>query len=1567
MARRRKRLNIKVVIIGLMFLMVFALGAFVVYRRLSRDPHKFLIAAEQALAQKDYEAATSNYRQAFGATKDDDLKIDILFKFAEFYLINDGDLHEPDWIKAIGCWQNVVNIDPKHIEARMKLLNYFYEAADSGNSRVWQIIDENSSELLEIMEEKQLEADPYVIIAKGRASLEMAGMGEVTDREGVLAEAIKQLEKAKSLSPKDVEIYRYLASAAEVEGDIETARGAIGAQERAFEKSQEILQQAVAAVSDDPKAHVNLLNAKLSAAGMDKEKVAALEPEFKALVEKFGSNADVYAVLSRFHQFSNNLDDAIAAITKAKEMEPENVNYTIIASDFRYRKGSIYNDMEQIDIAIDIAEKGLSLPDAQEIPGPREYANRQNRYLLYTLLSNYYIDNALEAADGGDDKQSSVWTDKAGNTVHEIGQILGAKDNVQAIKWRGMLALAQGRETEAIRLMYEAYAQLAAAGQADGMLSYRLSKVFENRPEIGLRRQFLAGALNERIGSTKPQIILDYAETFLKTRYWTYPLPYIDAYEEVFGASQRSKRLRIRSYIGSGQFDEAVGKLAEMEPDSADAIELKIILLRNRIARISRAQKKETTPSQEQADSTEEAVDAAELPRLRDERNKLVTRLLELYPERVQLSVLVIVCNNYAANGDITEAKSLIEKFLKHSPDDITAEVYRRKLSEPDPKNISEERSNQITQEAVGEIADEAKRYSIMGEYYREQGKNDEALTEFKKAHASAPEDGHVLELTFNSAMQNTDFSLSEQLAAKARTLNLDECEGNFFSARLDFAREDYKSALNRVNDCLKVRPVFFSCYLLRSQINSKLSRHDEAISDAKTAVRMNPADGTALKIAASVLYDRNMRLGRNVTPEQYNETKWFLRRTIRLNPNEWRIQGLYADYIQDESPDDALAIRQRLQEKFPNVSNNLLLGKIALQMALEKKDGPGKEALLAIADSAYKKAYEMEPDNTWVLNAYSEFLRLTNQQEKAISFLNKEQGLWQFYLRDGQYEKATEILQELYTTDPKNVMVIRGLVLAAQQTNDTESLKKYSQELLAIDNTVANELLQLQAYLESGLVEEVEPKLASFRERHPQELRGMLLGAWFAMMKGQLNKALTLIDQNLAVERENATAWRLRGTINRLLGNPNEAVEDLQKSKSINTTATIQMQLAKAYVQTGRVTEAIGELTTALQDERAPASVRSALEQLYVQTGRKNELKEFYTETLSKYPENSYWYHQAGKFALTEKDYKDAEELMKKAWQISQEKGQNNAVMLDYYLETLLSSKQYDKLIKLASKYTDTEFATVAYSQIAQAQMKLGSRSKAVQYYRNAIDKAGTNEGLIISILNSMSKTVGVREVASWSNEKLQANPNSIPANLTMSNLYNRTQEYNNALKHIDRCIEIVGTEDKVWIEYSIKKANILITAYIKTKDKQYLQEGISVFESILAKQPDNGSVLNNLAYLLADNNEQLEKAVEYARRAHEISPNDPVRMDTYAFVLCRTGEYEKAIELLHMAIQRYELASRAVMWDIYEHLGMAQEGLGRKGEAAASYRRALKIAGENISVEDKKRLTEAIERVLQ
>jgi tetratricopeptide (TPR) repeat protein len=199
---------------------------------------------------------------------------------------------------------------------------------------------------------------------------------------------------------------------------------------------------------------------------------------------------------------------------------------------------------------------------------------------------------------------------------------------------------------------------------------------------------------------------------------------------------------------------------------------------------------------------------------------------------------------------------------------------------------------------------------------------------------------------------------------------------------------------------------------------------------------------------------------------------------------------------------------------------------------------------------------------------------------------------------------------------------------------------------------------------------------------------------------------------------------------------------------------------------------------------------------------------------------------------------------------------------------------------------------------------------------------------------------------------------------------LFNLAQglgDHNKAIEHVNILLTKTQPNGPAWSDYMMKKCNTLIMAYMKTSDKKYLLDGITEFEKILEFQPNNANVLNNLAYLLADNNEQLEKAVEYAKRAYEAMPNDGNNLDTYAYTLCKTGEYAKAEELLQMTIQIFERNSQEVTWDVYRHLGMAQEGLGKNAEAAASYRQALEIAGERISEIDKEQLNKSIERLLQ
>ena len=199
------------------------------------------------------------------------------------------------------------------------------------------------------------------------------------------------------------------------------------------------------------------------------------------------------------------------------------------------------------------------------------------------------------------------------------------------------------------------------------------------------------------------------------------------------------------------------------------------------------------------------------------------------------------------------------------------------------------------------------------------------------------------------------------------------------------------------------------------------------------------------------------------------------------------------------------------------------------------------------------------------------------------------------------------------------------------------------------------------------------------------------------------------------------------------------------------------------------------------------------------------------------------------------------------------------------------------------------------------------------------------------------------------------------------MFSIYQKRGDHNKTLEYIDKCLEAVGTQQKGWGDLALKKANVLVAGYLKTSDQEYLEKGIKQFEIILERQPDNSSVLNNLAYLLADNNTQLQKAVEYAKRAYEQIPDNASTIDTYAYTLCKTAQYEKAAEMLQMAIQIHDRNNTPVPWDTYEHLGMAYEGFGQNTDAGLAYNQALEASSNRISENNKKRLEDAIVRVLQ
>ncbi|EMP55564.1 hypothetical protein MSNKSG1_06823 [Marinobacter santoriniensis NKSG1] len=72
--------------------------------------------------------------------------------------------------------------------------------------------------------------------------------------------------------------------------------------------------------------------------------------------------------------------------------------------------------------------------------------------------------------------------------------------------------------------------------------------------------------------------------------------------------------------------------------------------------------------------------------------------------------------------------------------------------------------------------------------------------------------------------------------------------------------------------------------------------------------------------------------------------------------------------------------------------------------------------------------------------------------------------------------------------------------------------------------------------------------------------------------------------------------------------------------------------------------------------------------------------------------------------------------------------------------------------------------------------------------------------------------------------------------------------------------------------------------------------------YEEVLKRQPNNAKALNNLAWMLRE--DDLDKAREYASRASQLEPRNPAILDTYGWILHLQGDHENARKYIEQAL---------------------------------------------------------------
>jgi len=174
------------------------------------------------------------------------------------------------------------------------------------------------------------------------------------------------------------------------------------------------------------------------------------------------------------------------------------------------------------------------------------------------------------------------------------------------------------------------------------------------------------------------------------------------------------------------------------------------------------------------------------------------------------------------------------------------------------------------------------------------------------------------------------------------------------------------------------------------------------------------------------------------------------------------------------------------------------------------------------------------------------------------------------------------------------------------------------------------------------------------------------------------------------------------------------------------------------------------------------------------------------------------------------------------------------------------------------------------------------------------------------------------------------KAHPDNPMFQLDIGDTLRAQRKFDQAVRHYTNAINLFGDDKDVWTAHFGRAI-----AYEQNNQWKLAEADLLRALEIV---PDNFEIMNYLAYVWTDRNENLDKAQEMLERAARMAPRNPEIIDSLGWVYFKQGKLDKAIKYLEQAAAM--LPAHPV---VNYHLGEAYYQAGRKLEAAFQFNRAL------------------------
>ena len=435
------------------------------------------------------------------------------------------------------------------------------------------------------------------------------------------------------------------------------------------------------------------------------------------------------------------------------------------------------------------------------------------------------------------------------------------------------------------------------------------------------------------------------------------------------------------------------------------------------------------------------------------------------------------------------------------------------------------------------------------------------------------------------------------------------------------------------------------------------------------------------------------------------------------------------------------------------------------------------------------------------------------------------------------------------------------------------------------------NDSVAQEYYLKAA---ELEPDNATYLETVAQTYIG----------RQEFEKAITVVDQLYNQDKSREDLLEMLFELYQQTDNTEKAIETLNRIEAAEgKSERLSYTKSELYTKVGNKQAAIAEMEALARQYPNDLNYRGMLADMLLRNDEELQALKLYKEILAEEPDNTRaqislrsYYRVQGE---TEKVDSMTEQvllnknttteqriyLMRQMVSDSERDGGDSTKVLEMFHKMLAQPQQNADIATLCAAYMD---------------LKKMPRDSVQDMLQMVLRIAPDNAAARLQLVSYAWDRKDQDEVISLCQDARQYNPEEMAFYYYQGMAYYQKDNHEKALEAFQNGIGVINEESNPAIvsDFYAVMGDLL-------HQKGMTREAYEAYDSCLQWKDDNVMCLNNYAYFLSENGEQLEKAESMSYKTVKAEPKNATYLDTYAWILFMQKRYAEAKIYIEQALQ--------------------------------------------------------------